>query len=300
VAEEKLVSVIIPTFNRADMLKRAIQSAIFQDHHSLEIIVVDDASSDRTQQVVKSFNDDRIIFLRNAENKGVSFSRNVGLMQAKGEFIAFLDSDDEFEFDKIKEQVKLFEDLSPKPGLVFSNYWEIGEDKVLAVSDSVESGRVGAENRFPADVFCGPPGWMISRECFEKTGMFDEGLRTLEDIDYFARIVRNFSAYFISKPLSRVYVHGCQLGSVSSKFVEGTRERFLEKWSEEMGRDKKYLSNFYYVTGKDLLKGFELGKAAKYLWKGCFCGKFNIRAIRKLLKLYLIWACNLVLPYKKK
>ena len=295
---EKLVSIVIPTYNRASMLKRAIESAVKQQYRNIEIIVVDDGSEDDTQSVVSVINDPRIQYIKSEGNNGVSFARNVGLKKVSGEYIAFLDSDDVFFLSKIREQVELLEELTPAPGLIFANYWEVGEDKHLAVKGSIASGFVSTVNKFSSEVKSGPTGWIITRECFEVIGFFDEDLRTLEDLDYFVRISNRFPVYFLNKSLAEKYVHGCSLGGVSNELAQATRERLLSKWLPEMKSDKKFLSDFYYVAGKDLLKTLQFRKSSKYLWSSLCFGGFNRRPLRKLLKLYLIWLCNLILPAK--
>ena len=89
------VSVIIPTFNRAEMLSRAIRSVLDQNFNDFEIIIVSDGSTDNTQQVVESFKDNRINFFKHAEKWGASAARNTALRKSKGKYIAFLDDDDE-------------------------------------------------------------------------------------------------------------------------------------------------------------------------------------------------------------
>ncbi|MBU0468231.1 MAG: glycosyltransferase family 2 protein [Candidatus Omnitrophica bacterium] len=295
---EKLVSVLIPTYNRAPMLKRAVASLVKQKYKNIEIIIVDDGSEDDTERVIGEINDPRIQYIKSEGNNGVSFARNLGLRRATGQYIAFLDSDDVFLLSKIQEQVGLFDILTPRPGMIFTNYWEIGEDKHLAVRDGVASGFIGTVNKFSSEVKSGPTGWIITKECCASVGFFDEDLRTLEDLDYFVRILNEFPVYFFNKPLAEKYVHGCSLGGVSNEFAQATREKLLSKWLPEMKSDKKFLSDFYYVAGKDLLKTLNFKKSSEYLWSSLYFGGFNIRAFRKLLKLYLIWLCNLLLPAK--
>jgi glycosyltransferase involved in cell wall biosynthesis len=94
--ERPLVSVILPTYNRASMLPRAISSALNQNYSNIELIVIDDCSSDETETVVRSFEDPRIIYERLEKNSGGSAARNFGIEISLGEFIAFLDDDDEW------------------------------------------------------------------------------------------------------------------------------------------------------------------------------------------------------------
>lgn len=120
--KRRTVSVIIPTYNRAHLLGRAIQSVLAQTYEDFEIIVVDDASTDVTEQVVKSFADDRINYIRHQKNKGGSSARNTGIKAAKGEFIAFLDSDDEWVPKKLEKEINRLQTLSNEVGVFYGGF----------------------------------------------------------------------------------------------------------------------------------------------------------------------------------
>ena len=117
--EFPLVSVIIPTRNRVEMLCRAVNSVLSQTFDNLECIVVDDESHDNTEKVINSFEDDRLKYFRHEKNKGASAARNTGIRQSQGEFIAFLDDDDEWLDEKLEKQVNLLENLPSKYGMVY-------------------------------------------------------------------------------------------------------------------------------------------------------------------------------------
>src|SRR4030042_3601558 len=99
------ISVIIPVFNRENELKRALTSVINQTYQNFEIIIIDDCSNNDIYNIIKSFNDKRIKFFKNTENKGVSYSRNTGIKNSQYDIICFLDSDDEWFKDKLKLQI---------------------------------------------------------------------------------------------------------------------------------------------------------------------------------------------------
>jgi len=117
-----LVSVIITTYNRAYCLKKAITSAINQTYDNLEIIVLDDGSTDNTELVVKKISDSRIVYIRHQKNKGIGAARNTGIKNSKGSFIAFLDSDDEYLPEKIEKSLEVFKDSSFRTGMVVQGW----------------------------------------------------------------------------------------------------------------------------------------------------------------------------------
>ena len=112
------VSVIIPTYNRAHLLSRAIKSVLNQTFQDFEIIIVDDASTDDTDKLVVSFHDSRVRYIQHEKNHGGGAVRNSAIKQAQGDYIAFLDSDDEWLPEKLEKQMKLFNGTSKKVGLV--------------------------------------------------------------------------------------------------------------------------------------------------------------------------------------
>jgi lipopolysaccharide heptosyltransferase II len=286
---KKTVSIIIPTYNRASMLPRAIESVLRQDYPDVEIIVIDDCSQDDTANVVRGYDDKRLRYIRLPENMGVAAARNFGIKSATGDFIAFLDSDDEFMPGKIERQVRVFELVSPRPGMVITNYWNKGDISHLIIDADVPSGFVSVENKFPADIFNGPPSWMLSRECVEKVGLFDEELRTLEDLDYFARAVRAMPVYYLNEPLSLIHVHNFPAGRAPDDFSEYTRRRILAKWMPQMKLDRRFLSDFYYVAGKDLVRAHKPYKAIPWLWRALVADYHNGRVLRKFFQAFLRW-----------
>ena len=113
------VSVIIPTYNRADLLPRAVKSALSQTYDDYEILIVDDCSTDHTRETVSAWDDERVRYTRHTENRGQSGALNMGIHNASGQYIAFLDDDDEWVPTKLEKQVAVLESSDPKVGLVY-------------------------------------------------------------------------------------------------------------------------------------------------------------------------------------
>jgi predicted hotdog family 3-hydroxylacyl-ACP dehydratase len=178
------VSVIIPTYNRAHLLVEAIGSVLNQTLDNLELIVVDDGSTDNTECVVASVGDPRLKYVRRL-NGGVAAARNTGLKNASGEFVAFLDSDDLFLPDKLAEQIGAMDD-DPSPGLVYGLYYRLKQD-----GSSVRQG-----NCYPAGSRYLPlrtprifiQTVLVKRSWLERIGGFDENLSVCEDQDLLWRL----------------------------------------------------------------------------------------------------------------
>ena len=103
------ISIVIPTYNRVDFLPKAIQSVLNQTYRNWEMIIVDDGSTDNTEEIVKGYKESRIQYIVHKYNLGLSAARNTGIKKSRGEYIAFLDSDDEWFPEKISCQMNIFQ-----------------------------------------------------------------------------------------------------------------------------------------------------------------------------------------------
>ena len=163
------VSVIIPTYNRAHLVGRAIRSVLNQTYQDFEIIVVDDGSTDNTEEVVKSFNDPRIRYIRHEENKGAAAARNTGIKAAKGKFIAFQDSDDEWLPKKLEKQMEAFDNASPKVGVVYTGFWSIeGNVKRYSLNKEIVHKEGDIHSQILQGNFIGTPAAVVKKACFKK------------------------------------------------------------------------------------------------------------------------------------
>lgn len=196
-----MISVIIPTYNRAHTIKRSVESILNQTYSDLELIIVDDNSTDNTYDIVKSITDDRIKYIKLDENKGPSFARNTGIENSKGEYIAFQDSDDEWVFDKLEIQLKCLKDNNAD--FVFSSFNRYYKDTVMIIPDRDISNGTIFENLMYGN-FIGTPTMFGKKECFDKE-KFDLNLPSLEDWDLVIRISSNYKVHFINKVLVNVY-----------------------------------------------------------------------------------------------
>lgn len=231
------VSVIIPTYNRAHLLPRAIKSVLNQTFQDFEVIVVDDGSMDNTEEVVKKFQkqDKRVRYIKHEGNKGGSAARNSGIKNAKGKYIAFLDSDDEWLPTKLEKQIELFRKRCNSVGAVYCLQYimddSIGRIKLDKIYDSARRGNVyrQALSGFYGGV--GSPRTMLLGECFQKSGMFDESLPSFQDVDLGIRVAEHYNFELIDEPLVICHVgHGKP--RISNAFNAKMRglELFFKKW----------------------------------------------------------------------
>ena len=231
------VSVIIPTYNRKNLLKRALHSVSSQTFVPQEIIVVDDGSSDGTKDwVLERFPYVRYIY---QDNSGVSSARNAGIKEAKGLWIAFLDSDDEWMPDKLEKQERVIND-SKEAWLCHTNeVWVRNNVRVNQMKKHQKYGGYIFENCLD---ICriSPSSVLIKKEVFEMVGLFDESLKVCEDYDLWLRITSVLPIIFLDQPLIIKYGgHSDQLSRVDNG-IEQYRIKSLEKIlrSESLSADQ--------------------------------------------------------------
>jgi glycosyltransferase involved in cell wall biosynthesis len=174
---ENLVTVIVPAYNAAAFLPKAIASIDRQGYHPLEIIVVDDGSTDNTAEVVRGL--PSVTKYLHQENKGPAAARNLALKQAKGEFIAFLDADDEWPAGKLELQLGRFQ-ADPGLEVVLGRIQYISLPGALDLDLPFET-----EDRTLTHVHLG--SGVYRKSVFDRVGLFEESLRFSEDVDWFMR-----------------------------------------------------------------------------------------------------------------
>lgn len=207
-----LVSVIIPTYNRANVISRALSSVNNQSYEHIEIIVVDDGSTDNTEKLMER--EFPLIHYFKTENKGVSAARNLGVSHASGKYIAFLDSDDEWMPKKIEKQVYYMENNKL--------LWVHGEERWIRNGIRVNQKKV--HQKSGGDIFnrslhlclVSPSTVMIEKKLLVETGGFDERFTVCEDFDLWLRLLINHEVGFISDEL--IFKYGGHEDQLSAKF----------------------------------------------------------------------------------
>ncbi len=182
------VSVIIPSYNRGYCIAQGLRSVLDQSFTDFEIIVVDDASSDDTQAQVASIGDPRIRYVAHEANRGGAVARNTGIRIAHGEFVAFLDSDDYWQPDKLAKQIRALRRLGPKWGLSYTWLSCVDDDgkETLRINPEIE-GRCFHE--MLASNFIGSfSNIVVRRDLLIEVGLLDESFRSCQDWDLFIRL----------------------------------------------------------------------------------------------------------------
>lgn len=212
------VSVIIPVYNRSVFVVEAINSVLQQTYRDFEIIVVDDGSTDDTCDVLQPYVSKGIISLISQKNKGAGAARNAGIRAARGEYIAFLDSDDLWLPNKLEKSL-----LPLENGIcdfVFSNSDVVdGEGEFLfSVQERFRDYLHGDlfENLLDA-CFISTPGVVLRRDCFDRVGLFREDLKYRQDYDMWLRLARKCRFLMLTDKLNIIRRHGGQLVATANE-----------------------------------------------------------------------------------
>ena len=204
--ENNGVSVIIPTYNRADLLRKSIESVQNQTYEEWEIIIVDDCSTDGTEQVVKEFGDFRIRYIRNEKNLGAGASRNKGVALARYDYIAFQDSDDVWRCGKLEKQMQYMMNYSEYDMVYCSFLKHYSDGREIIVPNKQIGNRQG--NMYTTLLInnvISTQTILIKKESFVLCGGFDEELRAIEDWDLVLRISQKSQVGFVPEVLVDVY-----------------------------------------------------------------------------------------------
>ena len=236
-----LVSIIIPTYNYAAYIGKAVDSALKQTYANIEIIVVDDGSTDNTKDVLQKYGDKLVYIQQN--NQGAAAARNRGLKEAKGDFICFLDADDTYYPNNIAQKVSFLE-AQQSLDWCYSNWsWvdEAGQEVMRGDEPEVSLANIQAEGdvlplalqgyRLGTNVF------MFRKVLVDKLQGFDTHLKVLEDYDYYLRAAALGKLGYIDKVLCAIYQHEDSLGTGCNKAVAYRNRWRMHKKIQQMFAD---------------------------------------------------------------
>jgi glycosyltransferase involved in cell wall biosynthesis len=259
------VSVIIPTYNRADLLPRTIKSSLNQTFKDFELIIVDDGSTDNTKEVVEKFKkkDNRVKYIWQENSGGPASPKNKGIKASKGEYIAFLDDDDEWFPEKIEKQLEIFENSKVKNiGIVACNALDLFEDSKTTKEYKIKETK---EEKYLPMILNGcfihsSSSVVVKKNTFKKVGYFDKRLKTADDWDMWIRIISKYNFDFYPHPLFKYCIHGENISWNKSTFLKVEELSFIFKKNKKVYR--KY-PNIYCKKLKEITKLFLLNRNLK-------------------------------------
>ncbi|MHB9286836.1 glycosyltransferase family 2 protein [Halobacteriales archaeon Cl-PHB] len=262
------VSVVIPTYNRADVLDRAIDSALAQTYDDLAVLVVDDGSTDETEAVVEAYDDDRVRYVGHETNHGANVARNTGVEAARGEYVAFLDSDDEWHPEKLATQLDRIEATGAVAAVCDTDRDLAGASGRLQTVAAGVLGRLDApepqegSEEMAAEILAGnvhPAAGstlVVETDVVQEVGGFDEELDRFQDPEVVVRICEAGHVAYVDEPL----VVRFDTGEPAPEVVHEADQQYLGKHAETVERAE--------AAGYDVLGTHNFLLAQHYLADG--------------------------------
>lgn len=288
-----LISVIIPTYNRAKLLERSIGSVLKQTFHDFELIIVDDASTDETEAVVSKYmqEDSRIKYLKQQINAGGSIARNAGIEMAKGQYIAFQDSDDEWLPNKLQLQIEAF-NMNPQADIVYTGIYfcEEGSSRhILGKRISEVSGNNILPKLLQKEVIPATPAIMVKKSCLNKVGGFSDAPANQDYLLYLKLAYRGY--YFQPVPEPLVYVFE-QEGGITTNFDKKIKGRlkvikYIHKLMLERSLKRQSLASQFFRLGTYYLLNDNYHKAKRAFIKSML-NKFTIKSLIFMVGTYFL------------
>lgn len=284
-----MITVVIPTHNRSKILGRAIDSVLNQTYQQFEIIIVSDGSTDNTEEVVRKYqnNYDNIFYISVYPNKGANNARNEGIEAAKGDFIAFLDDDDEWLPTKLENQLNVFKS-NEKIGLVYTGI------NVIYVKENVQytasAGLQGdlSKTILKNNAIGSTSSVMVKKSVLNKSGFFDVNMPAAQDYDLWIRICQLSQVGFASEPGVNYYnnIGEKQISGSVLKHIEAAqmrRNKYAHLFNTLSKDEKKEASkNIYSGIANVALRNNSKKLVLKYSWLA-LKEKINIKSIIYLL-----------------
>lgn len=297
---EPIVSVIIPTYNRAALLPQALESALAQTFKATEIIVINDGSVDETATVLDMQYAGRVRVITQS-NQGIAAARNAGIRAAGGRYIAFLDSDDRWLPEKLAKQVSYLE-AHPAVGLLATHLWEceVGSEQTRIVSPPAFPR--GFHDLLRGPNFVQTSTVMVRRECLELVGLFDPELPTLEDWELWLRIARRFAIACLPDVLCEHRYHPHNTTKDMAAVYHGLWQFYAKidqlYWEDVTNwREWRTRANAYrYLLGTTLLKRGQMRQAFGHI-AGALSASRSVGAYFAKTRSRLIRAGYLLKPY---
>jgi len=207
--ENPLISVVLTTYNRMDIFPKTLDTILCQTYKNFELIIVDDGSTDNTEEIIKHYNGSRIRYIKTDHCGVMARQRNIGLKQSKGKYIAFCDDDDLWDPKKLEMQLDFME--KNNAGICFCNYYKINQDGKIVGEGKIKKKYINPTftNFFLSAGYICNSSVMIKSVCVDKLGYQNESpeLIAIEDSEYWARILSIYNGCFLQEKLVSYRVH---------------------------------------------------------------------------------------------
>ena len=264
-----LISIIIPTYNRSHTLIPSVDSVLHQTYKNIELIIIDDCSTDDTESVVKSIGDSRIIYFKLNKNSGACVARNKGIELAKGEYIAFNDSDDIWLPEKLEKQLKFLDEQKADVTTCMMNVYDENNQLMYIFPESKQIKNEQLSQDSLLEYNCTSTQLLFGKaECF-KNNPFDSSMPRFQDWEECLRLSEKYNFVFQNEILVNTFQQKDSITKNPQKGLTGM-QILHKKYSIKINENKNIANSFYR-------------KMASF---SCRCGKNPVFETKQLLKFY--------------
>ena len=251
------VSIVLPTFNGSKYIKQSIDSCLNQTYPNIELIIVDDCSTDNTPEIIKSYKDKRITYLRHGKNQGLPRSLNTGFAHASGDYLAWTSDDNYYAEQAIEKELSFL--IEKNCSFVYCDYYKFTDENpskldLWKLGDSLALDKLNGVG----------PCILYSRNVKEAVGEYDPEIELAEDYDYWIRVSKKFPMRHLAEPLYFYREHPNSL--TTARFYEVRVAEILAKSKNQILNDKA-INYFIYLCARKYPKWFWINRAARILLK---------------------------------
>ena len=282
--KQPLISIVLPVYNREKLVLNSIESVLNQTYKNFELIVVDDYSNDNTHSVISSIPDKRIKLLKHDKNRGASAARNTGIKASRGDWIAFHDSDDLWNKNKLEKQVETILTVEADIAVIHCGLQYFDFDSGKKLNTRIIKGNINNLVKSNVGMIPGTPTMVIRKSSLDDVGYFDETIPANEESELGIRIAKKYKFKLVDEVLVLCARNHVQINSSNDLFIQG-KQRILEKHLDFLS--SKLIYNFsLIIAGNSIVKG-NIIKAKKYIISSIKAKPYHIKSYIILLLLFI-------------
>lgn len=257
------ISIIMPVYNREDVVLSSINSILTQTYRHFEFLIVDDASTDKTKNIIGSLRDERIIYIPLRENVGAAAARNIGINKSTSKWIAFHDSDDFWEPNKLEKQVQRIKEDTPS--IVFTSFIRVKDGKQEYIPSSINDRGDNIHKNILFGNFIATPTVLIHKDCLDKYGYFCEEMPRFQDWELWIRLSYSCSFTWIDEPLVKAYYTSESISADTNKLLKAYEMIWGYHKNYFIEAGPTYVARYLYSYGHNLMLYSNERKARKVL-----------------------------------
>ncbi|HSR19164.1 MAG TPA: glycosyltransferase family 2 protein [Ignavibacteriaceae bacterium] len=284
IVEYPFISVIIPTLNRGEFIKKNIDCVLSQTYQNFEIIVVDDGSEDNTKEIINSIEDNRIKYIKHPKNLGAAAARNTGIKAACGKWIAFLDSDDIWDKTKLEKQAKVIPELTDDYAVVHCGLQYVDYTSGNNLTKRMSIGNINELVKKNLGIVPQTSTMVIRKDALLAVGLFDENLPAHQEAELGLRIAQNYKFRLIEETLVIVARNHKQIRGNPQLYIKA-KEIIVENYKNILSKELLY--DYCNIIAGDSIIKKDFSKAKKYLHQA-LGHRFKLKSVLSYLMISIL------------